>query len=217
MLSEVEGFIFDLDDTIVKTESLNVQLIENYFKKQWGFNLDEFDKKYVYGHSWQQIYSFLINKYKIKIQIYVVQKSITNMKREFLKNNKIIVATGLDKVLNLPQQKAIVSGSGREEVEMILEYTGMSNQFRIICSVDDYKNGKPKPDGFLMALRLMNLSSKNVLAFEDSMPGIKAAKNANIRTVFMREFVNKNYSYMADYSFKTFNEFYSFFMKREDV
>ncbi len=64
MFSNIKGFIFDLDDTIVETEQLNVELISDYFQKKWKIRLDLTDKERVFGHSWQHIYHFIINKYK---------------------------------------------------------------------------------------------------------------------------------------------------------
>ena len=213
MFSEIEGFIFDLDDTIVETEQLNVELISKYFQKVWGIRLDDADKNIVFGHSWQYIYEFIINKYNLPLSIQDVQNSIIEMKRDHLRQNTLHVARGVELLCGLPVKKVIVSGSGKEEIEMVLENINLSHCFHHSFSSDDYEKGKPHPDGFLAALNYLNLAGHKVLAFEDATSGIEAAKKAGIIAVFINEFAKDDCSHIADFSFQDFEVFYKQFIK----
>lgn len=83
---------------------------------------------------------------------------------------------------------AIASGARREEIEAILEAGGLRDAFRAIVGADDVSRGKPDPEPYLRAAaRLLphapNLKPEECVAFEDSMPGIVAARKAGMRVV----------------------------------
>ena len=61
----VEAFIFDLDDTIVETEQLNVDLIGAYFREQWHIGSTVKTRRSSSGGAWPDIFEFLIRKYSI--------------------------------------------------------------------------------------------------------------------------------------------------------
>ncbi|OGH97236.1 MAG: hypothetical protein A2X42_04950 [Candidatus Margulisbacteria bacterium GWF2_38_17] len=213
MLNEINSFIFDLDDTLVESERLNVFLISDYFKGEWELDLDEEDRNIVFGYSWQHIYDFITKKYALPVSIAEVQDDVIARKRNYLSNNKLKVATGLEKVLALPMRKVIVSGSGKDEINIMLENVGLCGSFEALFSVDDYINGKPAPDGFLMALNYLRVARQNVVVFEDSKGGIVSAREAGLTSVFMKEFAVADHSHMADHSFSDFNEFYAYYLQ----
>jgi HAD superfamily hydrolase (TIGR01509 family) len=213
MFSEIKGFIFDLDDTLVETEKLNVKLITHYFYDTWKISLDNEDKDIVFGHSWQDIYTFIINKYSLPISIYDAKGAVLKRKNVYLKQNKLTLAKGADLVVKMPVKKVIVSGSAKDEIKMILENINMSEHFDASFSSDDYGKGKPEPDGYLMALEYLNLSPDKVLVFEDAISGIDGAKKAGMTTVFIKEFAKDDCSHIADFSFQDFEVFYKQFMK----
>ena len=75
------------------------------------------------------------------------------VKRESLRRQAPPVATGLDLMLALPVPQAIVTGSSREELEMVMEAIGMSeNGFAAVLCDEDCARGKPDPEGYLRAL-----------------------------------------------------------------
>lgn len=87
---------------------------------------------------------------------------------------------------------AIVSGARRNEIETILGACGLGRAFRVIVGADQVKSGKPDPEGFLLAMKLLNrdhipeseiLIPAECLAIEDSPWGIEAAKKAGLRSV----------------------------------
>lgn len=85
---------------------------------------------------------------------------------------------------------AVVSGSLRAEVERVLERAKLRQHFSVIVAGDEIAASKPEPDGYLLAVQrlnqvkpLLNLTSSDCLAIEDSFPGIEAAKRAGIPVV----------------------------------
>lgn len=48
---------------------------------------------------------------------------------------------------------------------------------------EDYENCKPDPDGYLKAAKKLRVDPKKCLVFEDSIPGIRAAKRAGMTVI----------------------------------
>ncbi len=85
---------------------------------------------------------------------------------------------------------AVVSGALRSEVELVLDRLNLRRYFPIIVTGDDITTSKPKPDGYLLAVKQLNqanpdldLQPENCLAIEDTFAGIQAAKAAGISVV----------------------------------
>jgi HAD superfamily hydrolase (TIGR01509 family) len=78
---------------------------------------------------------------------------------------------------------AVVSGSTRDSVVGSLSVLGLLDKFDAIVSADDYKNGKPAPDGYLLAAARLGVAPADCLVFEDTEMGIEAATAAGMASV----------------------------------
>lgn len=94
------------------------------------------------------------------------------------------------KIIQANLKTAIVSGALRSEVELVLSRANLAEYFSLIVAGDDLKVSKPEPDGYLLAVELLNqqypqlnLQPSECLAIEDTFSGIEAAKRAGITVV----------------------------------
>ncbi len=78
---------------------------------------------------------------------------------------------------------AVVSGSTRDSVVGSLSVLGLLDKFDAIVSADDYKHGKPAPDGYLLAAEKLGVAPADCLVFEDTEMGIEAATAAGMASV----------------------------------
>src|SRR5579875_918864 len=78
---------------------------------------------------------------------------------------------------------AIVSGSPRLTILKTLEALKMSDCFQAIVAAEDYTRGKPDPEPFLTAAKLLNTEPKDCLVFEDAEAGIQSAIAAGMQYV----------------------------------
>ncbi len=78
---------------------------------------------------------------------------------------------------------AVVSGSTRDSVFGSLSVLGLLDRFDTIVSAEDYKRGKPAPDGFLLAAARLGVTPADCLVFEDTDLGIQAATAAGMTSV----------------------------------
>jgi beta-phosphoglucomutase len=77
----------------------------------------------------------------------------------------------------------VVSGATREEIAPALTAAGLDEFVAAMVTVDDVSQGKPDPEGYLVALERLGAEPKGSVAFEDSEPGIEAALAAGLRCV----------------------------------
>ena len=80
---------------------------------------------------------------------------------------------------------AVVSGSRRESVVGSLSVLNLLDKFDTIVAAEDYKNGKPAPDAFLLAAHRLGVAPKDCLVFEDTALGIQAATAAGMASVMV--------------------------------
>ncbi|MBC8126560.1 MAG: HAD family phosphatase [Gloeobacteraceae cyanobacterium ES-bin-144] len=115
-------------------------------------------------------------------------EAVAFAKREaFLKRLKTI--TLIDEVANFAQglrgkvPMAIASGGGRMVIEKILHVVAVSDWFDEVVTADDVVEGKPAPDIFLKAAKLLGVMPSKCLVLEDAPAGILAAQRAGMQVI----------------------------------
>lgn len=78
---------------------------------------------------------------------------------------------------------AVVSGSRRNSVVGSLTALNLLDKFDTLVCAEDYRNGKPAPDGFLLAAERLSVAPEHCLVFEDTDMGIEAATAAGMASV----------------------------------
>lgn len=78
---------------------------------------------------------------------------------------------------------AVVTGSRRSALESVARRLELLALFDAVITIDDVDRPKPHPNGYLMALRLLDLAAEDVAVVEDSTTGITAARAAGIQRV----------------------------------
>ena len=82
----------------------------------------------------------------------------------------------LSHALHLP--RVLVTSSRRADAHAKLGKVGLGTSFAHVVTVDDVTNPKPHPDPYLLAARLLGVPPARCLVFEDSEAGSEAAHRA---------------------------------------
>jgi HAD superfamily hydrolase (TIGR01509 family) len=114
-------------------------------------------------------------------------------KRKLVLVDEIIAAGGILQKPGLPEflaavdslglRKAIATSTSRERAISKLKAAGVPVEFAAIAGGDEVARGKPAPDIFLLAAKRLNVPPAECLVFEDSDPGVLAARAAGMRAV----------------------------------
>ncbi|MFD7919370.1 HAD family hydrolase [Streptomyces sp. NPDC059740] len=75
---------------------------------------------------------------------------------------------------------AVASGSSRAAIDVILAGTGLDEVIPTRVSAEEVAHGKPEPDVFLAAARLLGVEPSRCAVLEDAVPGAEAAHRAGM-------------------------------------
>lgn len=183
--SGFDAVIFDCDGTLVDSmpahfeawcEALTIHGAGGVFKEDVFFAMG--------GRPTLDIVVELNDEYNLKLN----PEAVAFAKREaFLRRLNSI--TLIDEVAEFARSlrgkvpMAIASGGSRMVVEKTLHVVGISDWFDEVVTADDVTDGKPAPDIFLKAAKLLGVNPMNCLALDDAPAGILAAQRAGMQVI----------------------------------
>jgi len=77
----------------------------------------------------------------------------------------------------------LASNSDRSLVQLGLQLSTFDGSFDLVVTRDDVENPKPAPDIYALACRRLGVRPDHAVAFEDSVTGVAAAKEAGLTVV----------------------------------
>ena len=77
---------------------------------------------------------------------------------------------------------SVVTSAQRLLAERRLASAGLPTP-RVLVPVDEIERGKPDPEGYLKAARLLQVAPDQCVVFEDTRPGVEAAEVAGMRVI----------------------------------
>jgi beta-phosphoglucomutase family hydrolase len=180
---DFRAYLFDCDGTIV--DSMPLHYIA--WKKALAEWNCEFDEELFYswgGRPVVEIVSSLNKMNGLSMPVEAVAKRKESLYYDLLPQLKAIPEV----IEHIHAQHgriplAVVSGSRRSSVEGSLTTLHLLDKFKTIVSAEDYKNGKPAPDAFLLAASRLGVAPADCLVFEDTDLGIQAATAAGMASV----------------------------------
>jgi beta-phosphoglucomutase len=96
-----------------------------------------------------------------------------------------ILVPGLRWFLEMHQgtPMGIASNAEPENIDFLLDRTGLRPCFRVVVDGHQVRNPKPHPDIYLRAAELLGVAPPNCIVFEDSHSGVAAAISAGMRVI----------------------------------
>jgi beta-phosphoglucomutase len=180
-----QAFLFDLDGTLVDTERDNVESVVLAMRKL-GIELDADERRFVVGHSWNEIHALLVRNHRLAVSMDQLIAAAVEEKRHFLASKGFTALPGAIEAVRRCGRRAplaVVSGSGRVEVGEAIDGLGLRASFRFLLAAEDYRRGKPDPEPYRTAMERLGVEAGRCIVFEDSQPGVQAARAAGAKVV----------------------------------
>lgn len=185
---QIRAIIFDCDGTLADTMPPHF-LAWRLTLGRYGMQLDE-DRFYSLG-GWptDKIIELLAAEHGLTVDVAAVALEKENEFEVILHE-----VTAIDHVVGIARRYAgkmplaVATGGVRRICERILEHVGILPLFNHIVTADDVERHKPNPDVFLEAARRLNVAPQHCLVYEDTDPGIEAAKRAGMHWIDVRTF-----------------------------
>ena len=176
-----EAIFFDMDGLLVDTESIDFKGTKEVFASA---GLDLTREWYIHEHlgKGRSVSEFLRENGVAEHRIAELREIRHKRYWEYLE----VDATAIDGVPETLQKLygkfllAIVTGSYRQSVDIIMRKTGLRDFFDFVVTCEDTESHKPHPEPYLKALAISKKSKETCLVLEDSGNGSLAAKAAGI-------------------------------------
>lgn len=111
-----------------------------------------------------------------------------------LKEKGLILKKGTKEIIdylnNENIKKAICTSTYSKIIDEYRNYSDLFDKFDVLITGDMVEKGKPNPDIFLKASKVLNVPVENCLVVEDANSGIEAAINGGFNTVMIPDLVN---------------------------
>lgn len=177
------AYLFDCDGTIVDSMPLHYVAWKQALA-EWNCHFPE-QLFYAWGgRPVTEIIASLNEQHRLDMPVDAVAKRKENLYYEQLPQLQAI-----PEVLEHIEAQhgripfAVVSGSRRNSVVGSLTTLNLLDKFETLVCAEDYSNGKPAPDCFLLAAQRLGVAPEHCLVFEDTEMGIEAATAAGMASV----------------------------------
>jgi len=191
--NKIKAVFFDCDGLLVDSEPLGINIARQTCA-EFGIPITETELQACIGISDRKWYSDLLEKHHSSLNIEAILARHLELNLAQLdKVQPFAGAKELPRQLkNLDYPIALVSGSTRAQIDVILKTLGLEGLFDIIITSEDVgKRSKPDPYGYQLALEKLNesraeddkIKPEEVLVLEDAVSGIRAGLAANMKVI----------------------------------
>ena len=189
-MTKTELIIFDLDGTLVDSESV-YQMGWATVLKDFGHNVEVADFELMRGkgrhHNNQYIKSYLGTD--------ALVQEARNLREEYyfnaLNNNEVQLMPGALELIEEAFEQGIIlavaTSSYRDRGKATLDQFDLSKYFTYQVFGDEVENAKPHPEIYNKVLELAGVEADKAVAVEDSLSGLKSALDAQLTVYFVPE------------------------------
>ncbi len=180
---KIKGAIFDLDGTLLETES--------YQWKGWvealnehGVALSKEGYRKFAGKSGKIIAEELAIKHGLKIEPRLLWEEKEKRIKRWFATEQLKHLHHAKESLEFFKSKgmkiALASSGSMHEIGLKLKRAGLEHLFDAVVSREDVRQSKPHPDIYLEAAKRIGCKPEECIAFEDTQSGVESANGAGI-------------------------------------
>jgi len=179
----IKNIIFDFDGVLVDSEILVAKAFSKYMQ-ELGIKTNEKEFANLAGKKTVEVIDILSEKYSLKDKQKFFDDIMNIVSNIYKKELKTVV--GVEEFLKKSKHNLYIgSNSMKNRILDGLKRVGLEKYFNPnhIYSFDLVDNPKPHPDIYLKAVNDNDLIIDETIIIEDSVVGVNAGKNANIKVI----------------------------------
>ena len=182
------AFLFDLDGTLVDTESAWTRAIVDFLAERGAVASYDDILPRVVGHNWLDIDRMLHERFPAIGESSPMDDAKV-LRRHYAKyaaspeDMRIEGSIAFFKAAARIAPCAIVSGSPHDDVVAAARICGIEGDVSLFLGAGEYARGKPDPSGFLRAAELLGADPARCVVVEDSTVGVAAGVAAGMKVL----------------------------------
>jgi len=179
----IKNIIFDFDGVLVDSEILVAKAFSKYMQ-ELGIKTNEKEFANLAGKKTVEVIDILSEKYSLKDKQKFFDDIMNIASNIYKKELKTVV--GVEEFLKKSKHNLYIgSNSMKNRILDGLKRVGLEKYFNPnhIYSFDLVDNPKPHPDIYLKAVNDNDLIIDETVIIEDSVVGVNAGKNANVKVI----------------------------------
>lgn len=182
----LQGVIFDLDGTLVESESVWIGVIRRIVES-FGKVFDPSFHQQIRGAGSRMAMQRTKEFFGLPASIDELDAMNIGLYNQATKTHLPAKRAGADALLtaltNAGIPFALATGAPRQMAERVLMGHDWSRLFAAVVTIDDVARPKPAPDTFLEAARRLGCDPTACIAFEDAARGVESAKAAGMKVI----------------------------------
>jgi haloacid dehalogenase superfamily, subfamily IA, variant 3 with third motif having DD or ED len=189
-----KGFVFDFDGLILDTEVPHFKAWQETFK-HFGCSLSLEKWEQLIGTSWAAYdpADDLVEQTNGRAERGFIKKMARELSFVFIDQETL--RPGVEAFLQAASERglklAVASSSDSDWVNPFLEKFALTHYFEAVYTGSDVKMVKPDPELYNLAVTHFGYPANEVIAFEDSLNGVKAAKAAGLYCIAVPNLVTR--------------------------
>jgi len=180
------GFVFDLDGTLVSNMALHSEAFARFAARHALPPLTAEMRARLDGKRNSDIFPILFERALEPAELSRLAGEKEGLYRG-LSRGRLNPVAGLRRLLDHLERRGlptvVATSAPAANVVHTLEELGLAARLPRVVRSDEVPQGKPHPDVFLAAARLIGVAPEECLAFEDAPAGIRAARAAGMTCV----------------------------------
>ena len=193
-LAPFQAVIFDMDGTILDTESVFRTIVFEVCT-ELGFEMTDAVHMAMVGGSHENTNRLLMESYGVTFPYALFDERCRVIMRE-RSHAGVPVKPGAREFIGELRERgiptAVATSSRNPHAQHHLGAAGLLDLFETVVTRDDVVNPKPHPEPYLTAACRLGVDPLHCLALEDSHSGVRAAHAAGMQTVMVPDLVHPN-------------------------
>jgi len=193
-MGRVEAAIFDMDGLMVDTEGLYFQA-ESEVARRHGkpFTVEVMQK--MMGHKASQSIQVMMETLGIEGSAKEIEALRDSLYTDLLMRG-VTPMRGLLDLLDWLEanryRKAVATSSKPIFKDIVFDHLDLHNRFEVVVTAQEISEGKPSPEIYRLTLGRLGLLPRQCIVLEDSVPGLRAAKEAGCFCIIVPNHFTQN-------------------------
>jgi len=183
--SKAKAVIWDMDGVIADTGPYHFSALQEVFQRR-GVNFTRDDFRRNFGQRNDTIIRNTLGEQISQSEIEAIAREKEKTYRKVIGQNIRPLPGAVKLLKSLREHRfkiALASSAPIENIKLVTRGLGIDNYFHSIVTGRDVAEGKPSPQGFLLAAEKLGVEPRDCIVIEDAIAGVTASKRAGMRCI----------------------------------